>query len=74
MARAQDELDYLMKIAVTNPDEPVFTLRAQDKHAADLVRKWAHFANVSGCPIQKVNEALRLADDMDAWPVKKFPD
>ena len=30
-------------------DEPVFVLRAQDIHAADLVEKWAIWAAAGGC-------------------------
>lgn len=55
-------------------DEPVFILRAQDNHAADLVEKWAHFARVSGAPEDKVREALQIAQEMRDWPVHKFPD
>lgn len=57
--------------------EPCFTLRAQDAHAAEAVRGWARdVAFESGdpfnCPI--ASKAMKIADAMDAWPVKKEPD
>ncbi len=55
-------------------DEPVFILRAQDRLAATVVRDWAEYARNNGCGEAKIAEALRLADAMDAWPSRKFPD
>jgi hypothetical protein len=55
-------------------DEPVFVLRAQDKLAPDLVREWAVRAAEHECSVAKVNEAFALADKMEAWPTRKFPD
>ena len=55
-------------------DEPIFTLRAQDKLAPMVVRYWAELAEDAGSPAAKVEEALRCADEMDAWPTKKVPD
>ena len=55
-------------------DEPVFILRGQDAHAADLVEKWAIWARASGCSNDKVNEAFDLAEQMRRWPIRKFPD
>lgn len=55
--------------------EPVFLLRAQDIHAADAVRGWAgSVAESQGPGNDIVIEALRIADTMDAWAVKKEPD
>ncbi|MGC8492054.1 MAG: hypothetical protein ACP5SH_09985 [Syntrophobacteraceae bacterium] len=60
-------------------DEPVFLLRAQDKHAANLVRQWAIqylMDNANSNPdARQVYEALtRHADKMTAWQPKKLPD
>jgi hypothetical protein len=61
-------------------DEPVFVLRAQDCHAADLVEKWAIWASVSVPAIdtdrvgKKVGEARQIADFMRRWPIHKNPD
>ena len=57
-----------------HPDEPVFILRAQDAHAAELVEQWAIWARGTGCPSDKVNEAFALAEEMRRWPVHKNPD
>lgn len=54
------------------PDEPVFVLRAQDIHAADLVEKWAIWS-AQNAP-KKAQEALLVVEAMRAWPVKKAPD
>lgn len=53
-------------------DEPVFVLRAQDIHAADLVEKWAIW-NGQNAP-EKSAEAREVAAAMRAWPTKKAPD
>ena len=50
--------------------EPVFTLRAQDIHAAETVRFWAEKV----ADPQMRQEALAIAQDMDAWPDQKEPD
>ena len=55
-------------------DEPIFVLRAQDMLAPDLVRDWATRARATGCPSYKCDEALALADRMEAWPKRKYPD
>lgn len=66
-----NDLDALnAKIPV---DEPVFLLRAQDKHAATVVRVWAALARADGDP-RLVALAEEHAQRMDAWPVKKSPD
>lgn len=57
-----------------DPDEPIFVLRAQDEHAADLVEKWAIWAKSTGCHIDKVNDAFRIAQDMREWHKRKNPD
>lgn len=51
------------------PDEPVFTLRAQDSLAPEIVREWAFRAQVAGTPADKVAEARKVADDMEQWQI-----
>ena len=55
-------------------EEPVFILRAKDKHAPMAIRLWAHLAQMSGCSSQKVSEAMNLASAMEQWPDRKYPD
>lgn len=55
-------------------DEPVFLLRAQDKHAAEALRWYADDVEVHGGDAKLVEAVRRHADLMDAWPVKKAPD
>jgi hypothetical protein len=62
--RIELESGVLTRVA---EDEPVFILRAKDKHAADVVRLWAKKAELSGTPRAKVDEALDLAHEMDRW-------
>ena len=52
-------------------DEPVFLLRAQDQTAAMTVRCWASLQSKEN-PLTAM--ALKHADLMDAWPVKKKAD
>jgi len=55
-------------------DEPVFLLRAQDRAAACVVRYWAFLVDHSGGDRNIVDAALKQADLMENWPVKKIPD
>ena len=55
-------------------DEPVFLIRAQDLAAPFAVRSWAQKADQLGCDRNMVNAALKFADEMENWPVKKIPD
>ncbi len=61
----------LRKIA---PDEPIFVLRAQDCLAAKCVRDWAARALMAGVPREKFMAAIKIAEEMEAWPNKKIPD
>jgi hypothetical protein len=67
-------------LAKAHDDEPVFLLRGQDCHAADLVEKWAIWAGaavptVGGSEVNhKVQEAILIADFMRRWPIHKQPD
>ena len=61
-------------------DEPVFVLRAQDCLAAEMVEKWAIFANL-GLPSvgieaagHKIGMAKQIAEAMRNWPKHKQPD
>lgn len=59
------------------PDEPIFTLRAQDQLAPELVREWAREADAGGTPDEKVDEAMAVAHAMEDWQREhgsKFPD
>lgn len=61
-------------LAKLKPGEPYFVLRGQDTLAPDLVREWASFAAADGCPQEKLDDANRIADAMEAWPHRKAPD
>jgi len=54
--------------------EPFFVLRAQDIWATVLVRLWATFASITGCPPEKIAEAHETATLMELWSPRKFPD
>ena len=70
-----DELHFPTScINKAKDNEPIFVLRAQDKLASSLVRMWAELAELHGCDKDKVDEAYSLAEMMDAWPERKFPD
>jgi hypothetical protein len=57
--------------AKAGPDEPMFVLLARDKHAATLVRLWALLKEQDGENPAKLVEALRCADQMQAWKKSK---
>jgi hypothetical protein len=67
-------------LAKAADDEPVFLLRGQDCHSADLVEKWAIWVSVAiphteGSQISnKVAEARLISDAMRRWPFRKNPD
>lgn len=73
--RASEEVKRLAaKIADGSlpADEPLFVLRGKDRHAARTVRYWASMAATDAPPDLRV-EAMALASQMDAWPVKQVP-
>lgn len=78
MGLAKDERERAARgegcLGKAHPDEPVFILRAQDCFAADLVEKWAIWARAAGCPNDKAQEAMDIAEQMRRWPVRKDPD
>lgn len=57
--------------ANAKPDEPMFILLGRDKHAPDLVRRWAMERGRSGEDPVKVQEALDCAAAMEAYRAKK---
>ena len=69
-------------LAKAHDDEPVFLLRAQDCHAADLVEKWAIWVSAAvpatgsdgRAMHNKAGEARAIADLMRRWPIRKNPD
>ncbi len=62
-------------LAKAADNEPIFTLRAQDRFAPALVRAWAHQAAMFlGNDSPKVKEAIACADAMERWPTRKYPD
>lgn len=78
MATAKETLTAALRgegcLGKAADDEEVFVLRAQDVHAADLVEKWAIWAQASGCSPNKVQEAHEIAARMRAWHTHKRPD
>jgi hypothetical protein len=56
-------------------DEPVFVLRAQGKLAPQIVQRWIYCAAEKlGWSSPKVIQAEEVAQAMQAWPTKKYPD
>ena len=56
-------------------DEPIFVLRAQDKCAPQVVRYWASLATGYGNPSSdKIIEAHNVAEMMEKWTPRKWPD
>lgn len=54
-------------------DMPVFLLLGKDAVAPGVVYDWALKAKAVGCPDAKWNEAIRISEAMDAWPMKQLP-
>lgn len=59
-----------------HPEEPIFTLRGQDKWAPTLVRIWARLAGSTGADPKKIEEATACAEEMERWAKErgKWPD
>lgn len=78
MATKKEVLEQALRgegcLGKAKDNEPVFVLRAQDIHAADLVEKWAIWAEVGGCDPDKVDEAKTIVEDMRNWHPRKHPD
>lgn len=82
MATKREELDHGC-FARAADDEPLFVLRAQDRFAPTIVRLWVEAVANASLEADnekmeaKINEALRLAKDMERWQAKhgsKVPD
>jgi hypothetical protein len=71
MKTGRADWDAFVKVGSIPADEPVFLLRAQNSWAAETVRDWAANGLSKGMPAAVAEQALRQADAMDAWPVKK---
>lgn len=56
------------------PEEPVFTLRAQDVLAPAVVRAWCEMASVLSVNPEKIREARQIALAMEHWISRKVPD
>ena len=48
-------------------DEPVFLLRAKDRHAPQTVREWAKLQQADGNTDKCVEIAFEWADKMEQW-------
>lgn len=57
-----------------DPQEPVFTLRAQDVLAPAVVRAWCEMASVLSVNPEKIREARQIALAMEHWISRKVPD
>ena len=55
-------------------DEPVFLIRGQDRIGHAAVRAWAHLHRINGGSDVAYTLAMRHADLMENWPVKKGAD
>lgn len=76
MKHARDDYNRIQDPAGLIPaDEPVFLLRAQDKHAAETLRYYAHLVRQSSDPNEKIIIATEMqAARMQEWPKHKAPD
>lgn len=67
-----------LTISKAAKDEPLFTLRAQDRFAPMIVQLWADLtATQHGRDSTKVQDAYTTADEMAVWQrnnIAKFPD
>lgn len=53
--------------------EPLFILRGQDRLAATAVRFYATLRMAIG-DMKGATEAMKVADRMEEWPKRKYPD
>ena len=53
-------------------DEPLFVLRAKDHLAPMAIRHWVTMSNGNHSE-EKLEEALRLANEMEDWRIKNIP-
>ena len=50
-----------------HPDEPLFLLRATDRHAPETIRMYADLCEDKGCTPEHVDAAYRHAERMENW-------
>lgn len=75
MKHARSDYNRIQDPAGLIPDdEPVFLLRGQDIHAAEIVRAYANSVEACKGDPEIVRLAREHADVMDAWKNKKSPD
>jgi len=75
MKHARDDYNRIQDLAGLIPeDEPVFLLRAQDKHAARVLRFYADLVEYDDGDRGISTLTRDQADRMDAWPKHKTPD
>lgn len=68
------DLDVTIRAPTLAPGEPFFMVRGQDVLSGDVARDWASRAFNAGVDRSTVEQALRQAEALDAWPTKKLPD
>ena len=75
MIHATEKYNHIQDPEKLIPDkEPVFLLRAQDKHAICAVLAWV--ASYEADPehdVKRLREVLEHAVEMSKWPIKKTP-
>jgi len=78
MLHAREDYNRIQDPSAKIPnDEPVFLLRAQDKHAPEVVRFWASLVHKEGGNGEIVNMAINQSIAMENWQLnncKKTPD
>jgi hypothetical protein len=73
-AAGRDDYDQMVQFKGIAEGEPYFMLRGQDAIAGDAIRAWVMLASKRGVAPAVLEQALRQADRLDAWPTKKLPD
>ena len=68
MKHAREDYNRIQDPAgLIGEDEPVFLLRAKDKTAPNIVRKWAMEQVNQGSEYACIEVALKWADIMEEW-------
>jgi len=71
MKHAREDYNRIQDPAgLIGEDEPVFLLRAKDKTAPNIVRKWAMEQVNQGSEDPCIEVALKWADVMEEWQKK----
>ena len=71
MKHAREDYNRIQDPAgLIGEDEPVFLLRAKDKTAPNIVRKWAMEQVNQGSEDPCIEVALKWADVMEEWKKK----